>query len=221
MSRNFAQGLRWSCVAATGALGLGFIGFASNPSTSAQMVALADPVIRVEEDWQLNLNQPDDNVDSPQLHTVMTPYGDVGSYFAQVLWNYRETPEFTAGGVQLQSYQGESMRSRRSMEYGQLSTRAESIQWTQGLETDGVQLVFEVINGASETWGAFGREMRIADDAFLASLDEYSPNTSARESYVTYGSNRVDSLMITEVRYYGASGLLWTDSSPRVVFSLD
>lgn len=221
MSRVFAHGLRWSCVAAAGALGLGLTGNAPQTTTTAQMVALAEPVLRVEEDWALVLNEPDGNVDSPQLHTVMTPYGDVDSYFAQVLWNYRETPNFTAGGVQLQSYQGEQTQSRRSMEYGRLSTRAESITWTQALETDGVQLVFEVVNGASETWGSFGREMRIADDAYLASLDEYSPNVSARESCVTYGGNRVDSLMITEVRYYGASGLLWTDSSQRVVFSLE
>lgn len=219
MSRVFAHGLRWSCVAAAGAWGLGFIGFASIPSTSAQLSESTEPVLRVEEDWQLNLNEPDDNVDSPQLHTIMTPYGDVDSYFAQVLWNYRETPNFVAGGVQLQSYRGEDMQSRRSLEFGQLSTRAESVRWTQALETDGMRLVFEVVDGESETWGSFGREMRISDDANLASLDEYSPDTSARESCVTYGGNRVDSLVITEVRYYGASGLLWTDSSPRVVFS--
>ena len=221
MSRVFDCSLRWSCVAAAGALVVGFLGFASSPSTSAQVVALPEPVVRVEEDWRLELNEPDRYVDSPQFHTVMTPYSDVDSYFAQVLWNYRETPAFSAGGVQLQSYNGTRLQSRRSLEYGRLSTTAETIRWTQALETNGTELTFEVVNGQSSTWGDFGREMRIADDADLQSLDEYNPEVSVRESCVTFGSNRVNSLRIVEVRYYGASGLLRRDTTSRVVSSLE
>lgn len=221
MSRVFIHGLRWSCVAAAGALGIGFWGFVSTTSTSAQVVALAEPVLRIEEDWRMQLNEPDRHVDSPQFHTIMTPYANLDSYFAQVLWNYRETPDFSAGGVQLQSYNGTRLQSRRSLEYGRLSTSAETIRWTQALETDGTRLTFEVVNGESSTWGTFGRDMRIADHADLPSLDQYNPDVSVRESCVTFGANRVNSLRIVEVRYYGASGLLRTDSTPRVVSSME
>jgi hypothetical protein len=191
----------------------------SAPAISAE--AFAEPVIRVEEDWQLVLNEPDSGVDSPQFHTVMSPFDNAESYFAQVLWNYRETPGFTPGGVQLQSYYGESLIRRRSMEFGQLSNTAETVTWTQTLETDGTLLNFNVTNGQSTTWGTFGKDMTISADADLADLNGYSPDTSARESCVTYGSNRVNLMVITQVRYYGESGLLGVDNTPRVVFELD
>ncbi len=151
----------------------------------------------------------------------MSPFDHVDESYAQVLWNYRETPNFTAGGVQLQSYHGESLLRRRSMEYGQLSSTAETITWTQRLETNGTLLSFEVTNGVSTTWGTFGKDMKIDEDANLPDLNGYSPDTSARESCVTYGANRVNLMVITEVRYYGESGLLGVDSTPRVVFELD
>jgi hypothetical protein len=196
---------------------------AGSPAPAQVSVAglFVEPVIQVQEDWMLVLNQPDGDGDSPQFHTIMSPYSDVDSFYAQVLWNYRETPDFTSGGVQLQSYAGESLIRRRSMEFGQLSTSAETITWTQSLTTDGVALTFDVTNGVSTTWGTFGTNMRISSDANLPDLSGYSPDGSAQESCVTYGGNRVNSLVITQVRYYGESGLLGIDVTPRVVFELD
>jgi len=204
-----------------GALFFAFSAGSPAPAAEGGPGPFAEPVIRVEEDWKLVLNEPDGSVDSPQFHTIMSPYTDVDSFYAQVLWNYRETPDFTAGGVQLQSYAGESLIRRRSMEFGQLSTSAETITWTQTLTTDGVALTFDVTNGQSTTWGTFGTNMRISSDANLPDLSGYSPDVSAHESCVTYGGNRVDLLVITEVRYYGASGVLGVDNTPRVVFQLD
>ncbi len=221
MSTLFGHGLRRFRALAVAGSALGLVALAPVPRSAGQVAGLlAEPVIQVEEDWQLVLNEPDGNVDSPQFHTAMSPYAGMSSIFAQVLWNYRETPDFTPGGVQLQSYNGETLIRRRSMEYGQLSSSAETITWTQRLQTDGAILSFEVVDGQSTTWGSFGKDMRIDEDAGLASLGEYSPDTSASESCVTYGSNRVNSMMITQVRYYGASGLLWVDATPRVVFQL-
>lgn len=177
-----------------------------------------EPVIRIEEDWTLVLNEPDDNVDSPQFHTIMAPYSTYASNYAQVLWNYRETPEFVSGGVQLQSYEADRMTRARSMEFRKLDTNAETITWTQRLETDGVALTFEVDNGASETWGSFGKDMRLSSDAHLPDLGSYDPEFSVQNSGVTYGSNRVDLMVITQVRYYGPSGLLSVDPTTRVVF---
>jgi hypothetical protein len=203
-----------------GALFFAFSAGSPAPAADGGAGPFAEPVIRVEEDWKLVLNQPDGSVDSPQFHTIMSPYADVDSFYAQVLWNYRETPNFTAGGVQLQSYEGESLIRRRSMEYGQLSTTAETVTWTQSLSTDGVALTFDVSNGQSTTWGTFGKDMRISSDANLPDLSGYSADVSAQESCVTYGGNRVNSLVITEVRYYGEGGLLGVDNTPRVVFQL-
>jgi len=226
MSALGVHTVHWGYASSAGGLAVGalLLAFSSASPAPAQDVPEAplftEPVLRIEEDWALVVNEPDGNVDSPQFHTVMSPYDSAESFFAQVLWNYRETPNFISGGVQLQSYNGENLIRRRSLEYGQLSGTAETITWTQSLTTDGALLSFEVSNGLSTTWGAFGKDMRIDEDAGLASLNEYSTEVSANESCVTYGSNRVDSMTITQVRFYGASGLLWVDVTPRVVFEL-
>ncbi len=175
----------------------------------------AEPVIRVEEDWELVVNEPNDGTQSPQFHTVMSPDGTVDGYFAQTLWNYRETPDFAAGGVQLQSYNGEELLRTRSVEHRPLSTTAETITWTQSLETDGTTLTFSVANGVSTTWGEFGRDMNISSTANLPELNQYSADASAADSCVTYGANRVESLTLVRVRYYSADGLLAVDNTPR------
>jgi len=188
---------------------------------SVEIEGLSEPIIRVEEDWELVLNEPDGNVDSPQFHTIMSPEDDLYRNYAQVLWNYRETPGFTPGGVQLQSYDDDVILQRRSIEFQKLDTVAETLRWTQALSTDGVILTFEVLNGTSTTWGAFGRDMRLDSSTGLSNLSTYDPAVSVESSCITYGSNRVDSMKITQVRYYGPSGLLHTDSTPRVVFEYE
>jgi hypothetical protein len=189
------------------------------PATNVQSSAeLTGPVLRVEEDWKLILNEPNGNVDSPQFHTIMSPFGDMNALYAQVLWNYRETPGFTPGGVQLQSYQGEQQIQRRSVEYRKLSNTAETITWTQALSTNGSVVTFEITNGLSTTWGTFGRDMRLDENANLTDLSSYNPQVSEENTRVTFGSNRVDAMLITQIRWYGPNGLIGVDSTPRVVY---
>ena len=38
-----------------------------------------ETVIQVEEDWVLVLNEPDEAIDAPQFHTMMSPFGDAES----------------------------------------------------------------------------------------------------------------------------------------------
>ena len=179
-------------------------------------------VMRVEEDWRLSLNEPGDDVDAPQFYTAMSPHHHLDSAYAQVLWNYRELPEFEAGGLQVQGWLDEEDVDLREAGHGNLSQDAESVTWTQRLETDGNLVKFRIVQGHSSTWGSFGgdsTEVNIA--APVANLNHYSPLTSKANSGVSYGSNRVSLLIITEVRYYGADGnLIWLDRQPVIVFTL-
>lgn len=211
MPRYIANRWRWLLVAPAAILSFG----AASLWPSYASAPVSDPVLRVEEDWELVVNDPNNNVTSPQFQTVMSPLADLDSYYAQTLWNYRETPDFTPGGVQLQSYVGETLIRKRSVESRILSTSAETITWMQALETDGATLTFSVNNGQSTTWGAFGRDMNISNTANLPDLNQYDPSVSASNACVTFGGNRVESLVLKEVRYYGASGLLAVDNSPR------
>jgi len=178
---------------------------------------VSEPVVRIEEDWELEVNEPNGDTTAPQFHTVMSPVSGLESYFAQTLWNYRETPDFVSGGVQLHCYNGKDLLKKRSIESGTLSTAAETITWTQSLDTDGTTLTFTIFNGVSSTWGSFGKDMNISSTANMAQLNDYSPATSVANSCVTFGANRVQSFSIKRVRYYGATGLLYEDNTERPV----
>ncbi|MCG3129613.1 MAG: hypothetical protein FLDDKLPJ_00347 [Phycisphaerae bacterium] len=177
----------------------------------------SDPVIRVEEDWELVLNEPHVDRVSPQFTTVMSPFPNMDTYYAQILWNHRETPEFTPGGIQLHSYREETLLRMRSVESRTLSTQAETIRWTQSLQTDGVSLTISIQDGHSTTWGSFGRDMYISSSANLADLGQYRADFSAANACVSFGSNRVESLVLKRVRYYGRDGLIAEDNTPRRV----
>lgn len=178
----------------------------------------SEPILRIEQDWKLVLNEPDQSVNAPQFHTVMSPFGDLDSVYAQVTWNWRELPDFAPGGLQIQGWCGDECPLHKDFSSNELSTTAETLRWTQAIETDGTVLTFEVINGQSVTWGAFGgHSLQIRGTAPIAALNNYNTDVSAANSVITYGSNRVQSLVITEVRYYGANGLLGVDSVPTVV----
>jgi hypothetical protein len=168
------------------------------------------------------LNEPEDALQAPQFHTVISPFGHIDWVYAQVTWNYRELPEFEPGGLQVQAWAGEECSLQKNFGYQELSSTAETVKWTQALETDGAVLTFEIVNGESVTWGAFGgTSLRIQGTAPVPVLNAYDTNVSVKNSLVSFGANRVKELVITQVRYYGAEGLLGVDANPRVVYQGD
>lgn len=181
--------------------------------------ATGPAVARVEEDWELVLNEPDNSVDSPQFHTVMAPGADASRFYAQVVWNYREYPDFMPGGLELQGWYGDELLRSRVVRSQSLSTTAETITWTQVLELASDGLYFEIVNGMSATWGFFGRDMRLLQGGTFATLAGYNTETSVTNSGITYGANRVDRLTITMVRKYAADGsLISVDYMPKTVY---
>ena len=84
-------------------------------------------VVRVEEDWCLVLNEPFQGQTTPQFHTVMSPYGHAETAYAQVSWNYRELPDFAAGGLQLQAWGPDFELGFRDDRQDTLSTDAETV----------------------------------------------------------------------------------------------
>jgi hypothetical protein len=181
-----------------------------------------DPVIRVEEDWQLVLNDPDVDCESPQFHTMMSPYSGTDALYFQVTWNYRELEVFTPGGLQLQVWNGSQDFAELNVGEHPLSRSAEAVSWTQRLEVDGAHAVFSIDAGYSQSWGSFGGEsMTVRTSRPIRAITRYSPETSVRNSWISYGDNRVERLVLREVRYYSADGLVARDNFERVVFMRD
>lgn len=177
-------------------------------------------VMQVEEDWELELLEPATEKTAPQLETVISPFGHMNSIFARTTWNYREFPDFQAGGMQLQAWSGATKAADANFGTDDLSTVSETITWTQALETNGAVLTLQIKNGASVTWGSFGgASLTIHGLANLHDLNHYDTQVSQENSGITFGANRVARLRITQVRRYGhGQSLLSTDDTPRVIY---
>lgn len=180
-----------------------------------------DPIVRIEQDWQLVLNEPGAEVTAPQFHTLISPYGSTDYGYAQATWNYRELPDFTGGGLQIQSWGADYAFGARSLREDPLSLNAETMTWTQSLEVISGGVRFRISNGTSQSWGSFGGSSAYVDlPVNVTSLGSYSSQVSKANSWITYGSNRVSYLAITQVRYYTAAGLASVDPTPVVIHQL-
>lgn len=174
----------------------------------------------VEEDWVLVVAQPDPVGVGPQITTCMSPVsGNPSPFFVAFDLNYRELPNFLAGGMQVQAWANGQILSSSSQGSGLFNTAGETVTWTQRMALVNNLVVYNVENGTSTTWGAFGQGSQLSATfpASVQSLGSYDPDDSARRSGVGWESNLVTSLTLVRVRYYSGGQLLWTDTNPRPV----
>jgi hypothetical protein len=177
-------------------------------------------IVHVEEDWELVIGDPDPDVDAPQVTCAFSPTGSLNGLHAAIELNHRSQPSFSPGGLQLQVWNGASLvTSRTFTNTAQLSTDNETVRWTQRLSQYGDYLLFEVVDGSSTTWGEFDSptSLKALVSASVADLNAYHPDVSAENSGVGFAGNRVQSLVLKEVRLTTESGTVLRDTTPRVV----
>jgi hypothetical protein len=182
--------------------------------------ASGQDIIRVEEDWELVVLNPDSSTESPQVTCILSPLGHVGGLHMAFEVNHRTQPSFSGGGTQLQVWSGGTLWNHRNgPNYGRLQHNNETVRWTQQMRLSGGSLEFEIVNGSSQSWGSFGGQgyLRATATTSLSNLNQYSPSVSTAHSGVGYASNRVDSLVLREVRRYSSAGLVEQDTTLRVV----
>jgi hypothetical protein len=180
-------------------------------------------MICVEEDWKLIVKDADPDNSAPQLTCVIAPLGGTNSLHIQLELNHQTQPFFAPGGLQLQVWNGkQAIVTRNSPFAGVLSLANETIRWTTKVSLQDNGMLFEVVNGSSTSWGAFGGQgyLKTAVSSATHSLAEYSPETSRAKSGIGFAANRVQSLVLQEVRYYSSEGLILRDTTRRVVFAL-
>jgi hypothetical protein len=178
------------------------------------------PIVLVEEDWELRIRQPDPSTEAPQITCVVSPVCHARGVHAAFELNHRTQPDYVAGGMQLQVWNGEAIVSHQKAPSNELLRHTdETIRWTQKMQIADGKLVFEVVNGSSTTWGTFGGQgyLKLSVDTSLSSLNHYSPAVSAYHSGIGYAANRVAELVLKEVRLYSAEGLLGTWTTPITV----
>jgi len=183
--------------------------------------ATGQEIVKVEEDWQLVVSQPDPQTFAPQVTTTISPGRDLGSYYAVFDVNLRNLPSYEAGGVQFQLWSGNTaLGSKKSNTGTLLQVPDETVTWTQRLSVSEGNLVFEIANGNSQTWGNFG-PLTFTTETDLTNLSGYSPAVSVANSAVGYAANRVTSLKLTAVRAYSAAGLVGQSNTALVVYPHD
>jgi hypothetical protein len=188
---------------------------------SMGVLAQVPPSIqKVEEDWELVLNDPSTDLTSPQVTTLISPLNHADGVFAALELNHGSLPEFTSGGAQLQAWNGEEWLTVRDYENTALETAGEVVTWTTRMRLDNGSLIFRIVNGNSTSWGAFGSggNIKLTLASSLSNLNLYSPEVSKTNSGIGFGSQRVQKLVLKKVRYYDGSGnLVLEDTTPRVV----
>jgi len=181
----------------------------------------APRIVRVEEDWELQVATPDPSNDAPQISVVIAPTADVDWAYAEFDINHHSHPNFIAGGLQLQVWSGgHPIVANNDPDGGVISQPQEKIRWTQGMKLDDGVLTFAITGGTSTTWGAFGGDgkLSIRTAAPLTDLNGYDTGVSLKNSGVGFAANRVQSLKITAVRRYTADGQVLTSEEARICY---
>jgi hypothetical protein len=178
-------------------------------SICAPIWAQSTRVVSVEEHWELKLGQPDAERSAPQTTMFMSPDGDLDGVHFLFALNHVSVPQYEPGGMQVQLWNGDQVEDSVAAGQGALSHDQEHVHWVQKLALDDETLTFQVRDGESETWGAFGGEsLTLSVPSSLTSLNGYKPGVSLTESQVGYAENRVVSLTLTK--------LVWTTEDGEV-----
>jgi hypothetical protein len=197
------------------------------PWLQAGTSAIADEsdghTIRVEEDWYVMIGTPEPEADSPQISTVLAPSWSLGGRYAVFDMNCATQPGFSSGGVQLQLWQNDAIQQTRSnTNWDSLHLVNEEIRYTSVMRIEDDNLVFEIINGSSESWGVFGTgEMKLQCPTWRRHLNQYDPAFTVWNSRIGFASHRVRRFTLERVRYFSKDGLESTDDTPRVLHQYD
>lgn len=183
--------------------------------------ALAEsPIVRIEEDWEMVLLTPDTNSVGPQVVCAFSPVGSLNSVYATFELNHGTYPNFSRGGLNLHVWNDDAHVTTKTFPNASvLATSGETVRWTQRLEAQNGQLIFEVVNGHSATWGEFGGEehLKAVVASSITDLNGYSPELSVSSSGITFASNRVASLKLKTVRAFRADGTVVSVTLDKIV----
>jgi hypothetical protein len=183
--------------------------------------AAAQNVVKVEEDWELVVSEPDVPSVGPQVTTSMSPYNSLNDTYFTFEINHKSVPAFESGGLHVHLWNGEERIATFSrLDQATMSTNNEVVTWTQSLEAANNKLKFEVKNGMSSTWLLFGYSGQVKVDRTWppGHVNNYTPSVSVAQSGVGFASNRVTSLKLLRIRLYLSDGEVLHDNNVRVIF---
>lgn len=215
MMRRNKIALRCSCRVLITACLFSVMLLASSPIFGAE-----PDTVRVEEEWVIEIGLPVPKLSAPQVVMVISPTASTDDKIAVFELNHATFPKFRPGGMQLHLWDGDHLRSVSTAPQLQvLGVAEETIQFTSRMRLDGGNLIVEVRNGKSTSWGTFGGagQLRCSAASHLKNLNEYRSAVSKKHSRIAFGSHRVKKLMLSEVRYYSKDGLITKETTDQIV----
>lgn len=176
-------------------------------------------IVKVEEDWELVVREPDVDSNAPQITCVISPSGNLSGAYAAFDVNHRSQPSYSAGGLQLQLWSGDHCTATSTLNTGdKLHSVNETVRWTTRMYVWNNSLRFQVRNGTSDAWGSFGGiSSRLVSSQFYDNVNGYTSAVSVAQSGVGFAGNRVTSLKLLKVRRYQADGTVVEDNEVKVV----
>ncbi len=203
-------------IARAGLIALAAAAVLTTPPTG-QAQSGGAPVVRIEQDWELVVGTPDPNLCSPQLFIMLYPESG-GSYSCQFLINYNDQPTFSAGGVQIQVWQDGTVLDGADNSPNQaiLQNEGETVTFTLVMEIKGNKLIFSAKNVSSPSFGDINH-LTTSVPYDPIQFSNYQTSDSVANSGILFGSNRVTSLTIKQVRKIDQAGNTTTEL-PQVVY---
>ncbi len=179
--------------------------------------------IRVEEDWYVKIGTPEPEADSPQISTVIAPSWSLWGKYAVFDMNCATQPGFSSGGVQLQMWQDDGIiQTCSNTNWDSIHVVDEEIRYTSAMSIVNGNIVFEILNGSSTSWGAFGTgELKLQASTWRDNLNWYDPNFTTWNSRIGFASHRVRRFILERVRYTRSNGTSMLDNTPRVLHQYD
>lgn len=173
-------------------------------------------IVRIEQDWELVVSMPDANRCSPQLYVQMFPESGQ-DYCCQLLINYNDQPSFSAGGIQIQIWNGESVLDGQDNAPKQavLQIENETVTFTLAMEIDEGMLQFSAKDVSCTSWGDVTR-LRTTTKYEQTSFSNYLTSDTVSNSGILLGSNRVTSWRIKEVRKFDRFGNKVTEDGQKL-----
>jgi len=174
-------------------------------------------VVSIEEHWELDVGKPTPSRSSPQASMVMSPRLDLSGTFFIYTLNHKDMPNYSAGGMQVQQWEGDTVRDvHNGPQQGTLSQEGDVITWTQKMEIHEGLLIFQVQDGSSQTWSTFGGAgyLKFSTSTTLNNLNGYRVSNSLGESEVGYAGNRVQTLVLKKLRWVTDDGVVHELVSP-------
>jgi hypothetical protein len=182
-------------------------------STALPVCSAANPTIwKIEEDWEMVINEPDSAIYSPQVTFFTSPSALDETYF-QLQMNYAADAEFSGGGFHVASVQNEAILDEaRSETRSILATDGDHIRWTSVMAVIQDKALFAVRDGLGTEWGNFGGPeylVRMTPSPVL-DLSGYNPQQSLDTVDIGFGANRVQSITLLQVRCFYDDGQMVT-----------